>query len=202
MVYGISKERIYKYTDLIEKYMDTVKELTSSDNKHTPKFDRSQNLILNPIGLEMFNKPIKDANLSDEVKVELIDYLYYEELNSCEWYSVKIPEINDMVYVLPDTCISIKNDTIVIRNLQDTIPLMNSSNYKDRFIAEYLQLCIRKEKLYNTISKYYDVELEFELDCPIKMLEEQYDLMYKHAEKLEERAKIENIDLTKYIIEY
>lgn len=201
VVYGISKERIYKYTDLIEKYMDTEKELTSSDNKHTPKFNKSQNFILNPIGLRMFNKPIADANLSDEVKVELIDYLYYDELNSCEWYSMKIPDINGKVYVLPDTCISIKNDTIVIRNLEDTLPLMNSSDYKDRFVAEYLQLCIRKENLYNTISKYYDVELEFELDCPIKMLEEQYDLMYKYAEKLEERAKIENIDLSMYKIE-
>lgn len=201
VVYGISKERIYKYTDLIEKYKDIEKELTSSDNKHTPKFDGSQNLILNPIGLEMFNKLIADANLSDEVKVELIDYLYYDELNSCEWYSVKIPEINDMTYVLPDTCISIKNDTIVIKNLQDTIPLMNSSNYKDRFIAEYLQLCIRKEKLYNMINKYNEGELEFEPTCPIKMLEEQYDLMHKYAEKLEERAKIENIDLDMYKIE-
>ena len=106
-----------------------------------------------------------------------------------------------MVYVLPDTCISIKDDTIVIRNLQDTIPLMNSSDYKDRFIAEYLQLCVRKEKLYNTISKYNEGKLEFELDCPIKMLEEQYDLMYKYAEKLKERAKIEDINLNMYKIE-
>ena len=195
VIYGISKERIYKYSDLIEKYKDTEKELTSSDNKHTPKFNRSQNLILNPAGLELFNKSITDLNLSDEVKVELIDYLYYDELNSCEWYYIKIPEIYNIVCVFPDTYISIKDDTIVIRNLQDTLPLMNSSNYKDRFIAEYLQLCIRKEKLYN------EGELEFELDCPIKMLEEQYDLMHKYAEKLEERAKIEDINLDMYKIE-
>lgn len=95
----------------------------------------------------------------------------------------------------------LKNDTIVIRNLEDTIPLMNSSDYKDRFVAEYLQLCIRKEKLYNTISKYNEGELEFGLTCTTKMLEEQYNLMYKYAEKLEERAKIEDINLNMYKIE-
>lgn len=52
----------------------------------------------------------------------------------------------------------------------------------------------------NTISKYNEGELEFGLTCTTKTLEEQYNLMYKYAEKLEERAKIENINLNMYKI--
>lgn len=193
VVYGISKERIYKHTDLIEKYMDIEKELTSSDNKHTPKFNRSQNLILNPAGLELFNKSITDLNLSDEVKVELIDYLYYDELNSCEWYYIKIPEIYNIVCVFPDTYISIKNDTIVIRNLEDTIPLMNSSDYKDRFVAEYEQLRIRMKKLKYIIDKYNEGTLEFELSMPIVVYENQYLAMEMYLNILKQRAIAEEI---------
>jgi hypothetical protein len=38
--------------------------------------------------------------------------------------------------------------------LKDTIALMNSSDYKDRFKAEYYQTKIRYDKLHRTIIKY------------------------------------------------
>ena len=37
--------------------------------------------------------------------------------------------------------------------LKDTIDLMNSNDYKERFIAEYLQVKIRYNKLLNMLMK-------------------------------------------------
>ena len=50
-----------------------------------------------------------------------------------------------------------KNDDYVIHfddvTLADTIPLMLSKDYKERLLAEYLQLCIRWKKIEYAVSK-------------------------------------------------
>lgn len=79
--------------------------------------------------------------------------------------------------------------------LKDTIKLMQSSDYKDRFKAEYYQLEIRYYKLRNVIHKYEFGELDFELSCPIEMLKEQSDFMERYLRILELRAEIEGISL-------
>ena len=88
--------------------------------------------------------------------------------------------------------------------LADTVDLMNSSDYRDRFVAEYIQLKIRYEKLkdFNTRieaarkSKECEVSIEEpEHDCPASLLREQQAIMGEYLHLLELRAKIEDIDL-------
>lgn len=80
--------------------------------------------------------------------------------------------------------------------LKDTIKLMWSADYKDRFKAEYYQLKIRKEKLSNMLNKYDEVDtLGFNPKCSYKLLSYQLECMNEYLEVLEERAKIEDIKL-------
>lgn len=80
-------------------------------------------------------------------------------------------------------------------NLNDTIDLMVSKNYKDRFIAEYMQLKDRAEKLENLINRYYNKKLDFKLSCSIRLLKKQLKFMKKYLKILKKRAFIEEIKL-------
>lgn len=79
--------------------------------------------------------------------------------------------------------------------LKDTITLMQSDDYVERFVAEYLQLRIRKEKLEELIVKYKRNELSFTPDCSIAMLEVRLTVMIEYMLILEEQARIEKINL-------
>lgn len=79
--------------------------------------------------------------------------------------------------------------------IKDTIDLMISDDYKDRFVAEYWQLRRRYESLAKMIEKHYLGKLDFEPDCPIELLHRQADLMHSYLVCLETRAKIEKIKL-------
>ena len=79
--------------------------------------------------------------------------------------------------------------------LVDTIDLMNSADYKDRFKAEYFQLKIRYNKLHTMIVKYEAGTLTFEPKCKIDILKEQVSYMGKYLYTLEVRAEIEGIDI-------
>lgn len=79
--------------------------------------------------------------------------------------------------------------------LKETIDLMISANYKDRFKAEYLQTKIRYEKLHNMIVKYEAGTLNFDPDCPLELLKSQASMMGNYLFALEKRAEIEKIDL-------
>ena len=83
--------------------------------------------------------------------------------------------------------------------LKETVELMNSVDYKDRFIAEYHQVKIRYEKLKNFCNK---IEVETMLgkevtkhDCPLELLREQQKYMGLYLSVLEKRALIENVVL-------
>ena len=79
--------------------------------------------------------------------------------------------------------------------LKDTIELMQSSDYKDRFKAEYYQTKIRYEKLHKMTIKYEAGTLDFEPDCSLELLEEQAGFMGMYLHTLEVRAEIEKIEL-------
>lgn len=79
--------------------------------------------------------------------------------------------------------------------LKDTIEMMNSSQYVDRFRAEYYQLKIRREKLKDMLVKYKNDELNFTPKCSYDLLYFQLVCMNEYMNVLEERAKIENIIL-------
>lgn len=54
----------------------------------------------------------------------------------------------------------------MIKTLKDTVDLMNSEDYKERFLAEYKQLTIRYTGLKNMLYKWDRGELNFEPTCP------------------------------------
>ena len=83
--------------------------------------------------------------------------------------------------------------------LKETVELMNSEDYKERFVADYRQVKIRYEKLKNFCNK---IEVETMLgkevtkhDCPLELLREQQKYMGLYLSVLEKRALIENIVL-------
>lgn len=85
------------------------------------------------------------------------------------------------------------------KELKEKVELMNSEDYKERFIAEYHQVKIRYEKLKNFCNK---IEVEEMLgkevtkhDCPLELLREQQKYMGLYLSVLEKRALIENIVL-------
>lgn len=85
--------------------------------------------------------------------------------------------------------------------LNDTVELMNSNDYHDRFVAEYIQTALRLEKLtaFNQRLTAADLtqneKLEPEHDCPAELLFDQEDAMREYLRILETRAVIEDIDL-------
>ena len=91
-------------------------------------------------------------------------------------------------------------------NLQDTAALMASTDYKERFVAEYRQTKIRYERLKafntkieaarqvaHTVDKYKCPMPEH--DCPDDLLREQQKVMGEYLHILEVRAAIEGIEL-------
>lgn len=79
--------------------------------------------------------------------------------------------------------------------LRDTAEMMNSSDYKERFKAEYIQTKIRYGKLHNMCIKYEAGTLDFEPSCPLALLKEQKAAMGNYLRCLEVRAEIEGIEL-------
>lgn len=79
--------------------------------------------------------------------------------------------------------------------LKDTVPMMISDDYKERFVAEYAQLKIRYKKLYAVLEKYAADKLDFKPTCPIEILYEQLDHMEAYLEILKIRAKYEDVEL-------
>lgn len=80
--------------------------------------------------------------------------------------------------------------------LSETVELMNSDNYKDRFRAEYLQTKLRYQKLHKMIVRYESGTLDFEPSCPLELLKKQASAMGQYLYVLEMRAEIEKIDLS------
>ena len=79
--------------------------------------------------------------------------------------------------------------------LKDTIELMNSDDYKDRFKAEYYQAKIRFEKLNDMLDKWNNGELNFTPTCPKATYNFQIKAMGEYLAVLEIRAELEHIEL-------
>ena len=84
--------------------------------------------------------------------------------------------------------------------LADTVEMMNSSDYKVRFKAEYTQLVIRYYGLRNMLEKWDNGTLEFEPTCPRSTYNLQIKAMTDYIAVLEARAVMENVDLEDVII--
>jgi hypothetical protein len=79
--------------------------------------------------------------------------------------------------------------------LRDTAEGMNSTDYKERFIAEYNQLVIRYMGLDNMLGKWDKGELNFEPTCPRSTYNMQIKAMTDYIAALEARAVMEGIEL-------
>ena len=80
-------------------------------------------------------------------------------------------------------------------DLKDTIEMMNSSDFKERFIAEYQQVKIRYDKLDEMTVKYEAGTLPFTPNCSLELLKEQKKHMGNYIRCLKIRAEIEGINL-------
>lgn len=86
------------------------------------------------------------------------------------------------------------NDEL-IKDLKDTVDLMNSGDYQDRFKAEYFQTKIRLEKLHNMLIKIDAGTLDFTPNSPKNVLQMQENYMRQYLNQLEVRAQYEHIEL-------
>ena len=79
--------------------------------------------------------------------------------------------------------------------LKDTIEMMTSEDFKERFKAEYYQLLIRYDDLLSMLIKWEYNMLDFKPKCSKETLENQVIFMQGYIAILRLRAKIEGIDL-------
>lgn len=79
--------------------------------------------------------------------------------------------------------------------LTETVKMMNSEDFKERFLAEYYQLKIRIDGLRAMLEKYKAGALKFTPKCSYDLFHAQLVHMECYMNVLEERAKIEGIDL-------
>lgn len=79
--------------------------------------------------------------------------------------------------------------------LRDTVEMMNSADYKERFKAECQQNVIRYQKLSAMLEKWDKGELNFEPTCPRSTYNMQIKAMTDYIAVLEARAVMEGVDL-------
>lgn len=84
-----------------------------------------------------------------------------------------------------------------ITHLRDTVGLMESSDYKDRFKGEYWQTKIRYDKLHKMVVKYEANTLDFTPTTPLDILKKQLSYMGMYLYTLEIRAQLEGVELFK-----
>lgn len=80
-----------------------------------------------------------------------------------------------------------------LNKLRNTVALMLSDDWKDRFVAEYRQLDERIKGL-SMMLEAWD-KLSFTPNCPRPLLESQLAYMKKYKHVLDVRADIEEINL-------
>lgn len=79
--------------------------------------------------------------------------------------------------------------------LNETVEMMNSEDYKERFKAEYAQLVIRYNGLKAMLEKWDNGTLEFEPTCPRSTYNIQVKAMTDYIAVLEARAVMEGVVL-------
>ena len=79
--------------------------------------------------------------------------------------------------------------------LKDTVEMMNSEDYKERFKAEYYQVKIRYGKLKHMLERWDNELLDFIPTCPRSTYDMQIRAMSDYIAVLEARAVMEGITL-------
>ena len=109
------------------------------------------------------------------------------------WHSRQITKKNRNV--LFDIYFQENNIEVMKMQIKDTVNLMLSDSYKDRFRAEYFQTKERYQRLHLMIVKNEVGVLDFQPDCPLDLLKRQAKAMGEYLYVLEMRAHLEKIDL-------
>lgn len=78
--------------------------------------------------------------------------------------------------------------------LKDTVNMMTSEDYKERFKAEYYQLKIRIDGLEKMLKSWDEGTLTFKPTCPRKLYDDQLKAMYEYKDILTYRSLVEGID--------
>lgn len=86
-----------------------------------------------------------------------------------------------------------EDNKVVTYTMNDAVKMVLSEDYKERFVAEYVETKIRYERLHNTIIKWCAGKADFVTD--IELLEEQAKHMGNYLKMLEIRAVKEDIEL-------
>lgn len=84
--------------------------------------------------------------------------------------------------------------------LEDTVDMMISSDYKERFKAEYYQLVIRYSGLKNMIKKWDNGTLPFTPTCPRNIYDVQLKAMEDYLNVLKVRATMEDVEIVQDIM--
>ena len=79
--------------------------------------------------------------------------------------------------------------------LKETVEMMNSADYKERFKAEYQQVVIRYQKLSAMLEKWDNGELNFTPTGPRSIYNMQVRAMTDYIAVLEARAVMEGVEL-------
>jgi len=79
--------------------------------------------------------------------------------------------------------------------LNETVNMMNSSDYKERFKAEFYQLKTRIDGLEAMLKKWDDGTLEFKPTCPRGLYNDQLKAMNHYLDILVLRANVEGVEI-------
>ena len=85
--------------------------------------------------------------------------------------------------------------TMDVTTLKDTVSMMTSDDYKERFKAEYYQLKLRIEGLEKMLKSWDDNTLSFKPNCPRGLYEQQLKTMNEYIGFLLIRAQMEKIEV-------
>ncbi len=92
-------------------------------------------------------------------------------------------------------CGRIATEWLINMELKDTVAMMLSPDYKERFKAEYFQLCNRIGKLCAMLAKWRGATLDFVPSNSYELLDAQISAMVAYQRILEIRAEKEGIEL-------
>ena len=79
--------------------------------------------------------------------------------------------------------------------LNETVPMMVSADYKERFKAEFYQIIFRLDSLTSMLIKWENNTLDFGPKCSKETLENQVIFMKGYVDILLLRSKLEGLDL-------
>lgn len=119
--------------------------------------------------------------------------LNYKTSNESEGYEVTYDD--GYKSWCPKSVFERNNNIVVNEELASTAKMMVSSDYKKRFLAEYIQLKNRYNGLINLLTKWDKNELTFTPTCPRDIYGVQISAMKQYLDVLEARATLENINI-------